>query len=125
LCVLLFFPVAANVHQFAVFWKYKPAHPIDDPLLAAKETKSFQTYLSKQPQTGFFTDLAAGDERIGREFTLMQYELAPHVLAESARTEYAVAHLHNPAATAEFLAREHFQIVQSYPDGLALLKRSE
>jgi hypothetical protein len=126
LSILLVFPVAANVHQFSVMWKWVKSDPrTDDPQRAKKETKSFQRYLSKQQQTGFFTDLPAGDGRIGGEFMFMQYQIVPNIVSQTTKTEYAVAHLHNASATAAFLAHEHFQIVQSYPDGLALLKRSE
>lgn len=126
LCILLFFPVAANVHQFSVMWKWFRSNPrTQDPLRATKETKSFQPYLSKQPQTGFFTDLPADDVRSGPEFLFMQYQLVPNILSQTLKTEYAVAHFHNASATAAFLVREHFQIVQSYPDGLALLKRTD
>ncbi|HEX4773113.1 MAG TPA: hypothetical protein VH351_19925 [Bryobacteraceae bacterium] len=116
--------MAANVHQFSVIWKWFRSDPhADDP--SREEAKTFQRYLSKQQQTGFFTDLPPGDGRSGPEFILMQYELLPNILTQTSKTEYAVAHLHDAAETAAFLAREHFQIVRSYPNGLALLKRTD
>jgi hypothetical protein len=126
LSILLAFPVYSTIHQFVL--EKRGFHLAAGPYDVARidqEVSGFQSYLALQPVTGVFSELPESDPWNLVAYLQFQYAAAPNIIRLYTRTRYALGRFRDPAAIPAFLQREHFTVLKTYPDGVALLESAK